>query len=672
MKTQKCTINLLLFTIILLVNSVGTALAQEIAMQGILRNQSGRAVEDGTYALTFKFYDAVNGGNVVWSETQPNVMVSQGIYSVYLGEVTPLNAVPFDRQYWLGIAINGGQELSPRVKLARNPYALGILGISNVFTSNGNVGIGTTNPTEKFEIVGNAKLSGNLGLSNGSSISFSDGTSLTTGALSQVRSDQWVDFFVNKADNSLGNLHMRFGSAEEIKYNFTPTALFATNTQWISNGTEINSDFGGHRQYFSLQRGDLNRWTVTTINPETGGDAGVGGNDLLFQRFTNGGGFAGDHMMLKRNGTTVFGGGAITNDVINNQHQVKIFGSATRDYAHQVLNLDMGDNQQLAFWRDGSSSPIIENTGGHIIFGTWNIGDIVRNVGIGDTSPLEAKLVVSGFASNGFGHGNEHYKWEDNQITGGQYGLSHPQQGTLNYNLSIWASDGISGNFYVVYSDKRTKDVIGQSNTSTDLKTLNSIKITDYTLKDVVNNGNREFKKVIAQQVEEVYPTAVVTTSGFIPNIYSPAKEVEFLSGNLVQVTLEKAHELTTNDFVKVWGLTQHYEVAVAKVIDEHTFQIEMQKDGDKLFVYGKKVDDFKSVDYEAISMLNVSATQELYKQVVTLQNQLEQLKKENTTLKGNYSAINDKVNQLGKLVEGLVGQNKESFSASNKTVSDK
>jgi len=40
-----------------------------------------------------------------------------------------------------------------------------------------------------------------------------------------------------------------------------------------------------------------------------------------------------------------------------------------------------------------------------------------------------------------------------------------------------------------------------------------------------------------------------------------------------------------------------------------------LDKDAEKAFVYGRQVSDFRSVDYDAISMLNVSATQALYQQ---------------------------------------------------------
>ena len=47
----------------------------------------------------------------------------------------------------------------------------------------------------------------------------------------------------------------------------------------------------------------------------------------------------------------------------------------------------------------------------------------------------------------------------------------------------------------------------------------------------------------------------------------------------------------------------------------DQEFEIASSKTGE-VFVYGREVDDFRTVDYEAISMLNVSATQELFKMI--------------------------------------------------------
>ena len=130
---------------------------QTISYQGVLTDTSGKAVPDGVYNLTFKLYDDVIGGTPLWSETQP-VTVSKGIFHAILGAVNPL-ALAFDTQYWLGVTVEGGSELTPRIKLTASPYSLNPGGDSawiasgdNIYRLTGNVGIGTTNPGAKLEI----------------------------------------------------------------------------------------------------------------------------------------------------------------------------------------------------------------------------------------------------------------------------------------------------------------------------------------------------------------------------------------------------------------------------------------------------------------------------------------------------------------------------------------
>ncbi len=95
---------------------------QTIAYQGVLTDASGTVVADGNYSLTFKLYEAASGGSVIWTETQ-TVAVSNGVFAAILGSVTPLTPA-FDKQYWLGISVGGGSELSPRTQLTSAAYSL--------------------------------------------------------------------------------------------------------------------------------------------------------------------------------------------------------------------------------------------------------------------------------------------------------------------------------------------------------------------------------------------------------------------------------------------------------------------------------------------------------------------------------------------------------------------
>ncbi|MFC1725635.1 hypothetical protein ACFL4T_08405 [candidate division KSB1 bacterium] len=93
-----------------------------ISYQGILKDSDGMLVCTGTYSLTFKIYDSGSSGTELWTETQ-SVNISNGVCNVELGSVSTLD-ISFDRQYWLGITINSGTELTPRTKLMSVPYSL--------------------------------------------------------------------------------------------------------------------------------------------------------------------------------------------------------------------------------------------------------------------------------------------------------------------------------------------------------------------------------------------------------------------------------------------------------------------------------------------------------------------------------------------------------------------
>ncbi|MEP7027041.1 MAG: hypothetical protein ABI960_00460 [Candidatus Eisenbacteria bacterium] len=111
------------FAPLLFAPAAQAAVPSTMSYQGRLTDGVGIDVPDGAYALTFRLYDAVTGGALLWTETQANVTVTGGLFSIVLGSTTPL-AVPFDRQYWLGVAVAADPEMTPRSPLTSVPYAM--------------------------------------------------------------------------------------------------------------------------------------------------------------------------------------------------------------------------------------------------------------------------------------------------------------------------------------------------------------------------------------------------------------------------------------------------------------------------------------------------------------------------------------------------------------------
>lgn len=129
--------------------------AQTLSIQGVVKNSDGTAAPDGDYEITFSLYTVETGGSNVWEETQNEIEVKGGTYSALLGGSVSFPAFT-EAAYYLGISIEGGQELQPRSQLTAAPFALSLIGDDNIFPNTGNVGIGTNSPDKKLHVVASA------------------------------------------------------------------------------------------------------------------------------------------------------------------------------------------------------------------------------------------------------------------------------------------------------------------------------------------------------------------------------------------------------------------------------------------------------------------------------------------------------------------------------------
>ncbi|PDV97906.1 hypothetical protein [Candidatus Chloroploca asiatica] len=106
-------------------NTVSSTTTTTISYQGHLTSPDGTAVS-ATLPMTFNLYTGPTGGTAVWTEQRSGsnaVPVSNGLFNVALGSVTPIPVSLLNAPLWLGISVNSDAEMSPREQLASVPYA---------------------------------------------------------------------------------------------------------------------------------------------------------------------------------------------------------------------------------------------------------------------------------------------------------------------------------------------------------------------------------------------------------------------------------------------------------------------------------------------------------------------------------------------------------------------
>jgi len=533
--------SLLLFAFLFLGMS-GLLAQATLSIQGTVKNSDGTAVANGKYSIKFSLYTTESGGTPVWTETQEQVQVTGGVYSALLGAANPLNAA-FNQTYYLGIAIDGGAEWVPRARLSSSPYALSLVGTSNVFPSSGAVGAGTVNPDPNTQLTVS-------GVGNGDG----NGKLLIT-APGDKQSVLWL-----RVGEKLGGLTV----ADAGMYLNSPGGFD------LNANSYINIAAGNNQNVHLYSQGALRAYTFNeglVVNGRLAASGEVSGS------------------VVRSSGTLWTGNGDISS---SNGADLRLYRDANR---HIVLR---GDG-----WTQFDKAIYIPNSTPF-----QNIGSYLR---VGYNFPSERNSV------GGFINGEE-----------------------TSPSVSIQAGNKIAATGFIIQSDARVKKDLVLSNGARDLATLMRLEVTDYRQRDSIGYGNKVEKGFIAQQVEQEYAQAVYMTQGNLPDIYDRPQGLQ-VRGVEATLTMPKPHGLSPGDRVLI--ITEkdpNKEYEVLSVPHANAFTVKDwtgDAPAENTFVYGRVVKDFRRVDYDKIHTLNVSATQELARQV-------EALRKENAALKSDLDSL--------------------------------
>ena len=252
------------------------------------------------------------------------------------------------------------------------------------------------------------------------------------------------------------------------------------------------------------------------------------------------------------------------------------------------------------------------------------------NVGIGNPNPTMAKLQVNGSQTantNTFAF----FAYRQDMKTPF---IDLAPGGPISNG--IWSDNRIVGVEFNAFSDLRIKDVIGRSDGAQDLATLMRVEVTDYTHKDTATRGQQPQKKVIGQQLLGVYTQAVSLSKDVVPDIYQTAKCLD--SWIDLETTLQKGDQVRIIPDNGKESLVDVTEVA------SNRFRVSPSLSDGAVFVYGRMVNDFASVDYDAIAMLNVSATQQIKREKDA---EVQALREENDALRARLDRLENVIKSL-------------------------
>lgn len=198
--------------------------------------------------------------------------------------------------------------------------------------------------------------------------------------------------------------------------------------------------------------------------------------------------------------------------------------------------------------------------------------------------------------------------------------------------LSIWATGAIQAGNYIGASDLRIKKNVRDIKDHEALQQIRQLDAKFYKYRDPVERGYAEVLGFIAQDVKNTIPHAVYPKTDFIPNemrVFDVQWKTDAETGHKRMVSAETLapgrykfimfegeegveEELTTKDgktFLK----------------DEDTPYTTEQK-YDNVFLYGKEVDDFLTIDKNKIFAVAYAALQEVDRIQQTMQEKIKKL----------------------------------------------
>jgi len=369
----------------------------------------------------------------------------------------------------------------------------------------------------------------------------------------------------------------------------------------------------------------------------------------------------GEPIHTNTNGNTdyanIYCGGISTNGNITTNNYGTTMGSGVLTFSNGST---INDNTQLVVSTDDNIYFQTINDGGNFYFKSNNGNNYNNTINCGNIQASSYQIQCGTLLADSLGgtritisQGNT---WGYGQSYGGYYNTGQQTNYESNHtyeanNYSIIAAgDVISyGGSFIAFSDKRTKTNVININSNNSLEIIRRLTPINYEYID-----NQGYKKLgfIAQDVKKFIPTSVTFNKNYIPNVY---EIVKVTNKNTIQLDIKTRDNFEIYDIVKLKFFVVDYNGKIKKeilatlneFIDDKCFTINENIEHEFVFLYGQEVNDIHCLDYNQTNIINISAVQQLDKElqetkniIANQQQQIDNLQQQIQALSGTTGLL--------------------------------
>lgn len=637
-----------------------------IGYQGYLVGSDGSPLADdapANFLIEFRVYDAETGGAAKYAEVQ-TVTVDNGAFSVLIGEGTAITgeeslkltdiAEVFDAEdasdRYVEITVDGGSPIAPRLRLLTSPYSfLATKAITADKLSAGSADAITFNGSDLVTIEQELNAKGATTLEDGLDVYDGDSTNDTgtgTTAIGTMRVHRDTGH-MRLDSNEIQTVSTSTGSATTLYLNKDGGGVIMGDTGAATliegNAIEINGD---------IQVND--KLGIGEASPET--EVHVTGSSTVGVRLESSSGTAWD-IESQSDSDLAFLTGTTTHFDIASSGESKFYGPLDIEHDGEEfirfentegqLRLDNNEIQAVNTSGNGTKLYLNHDRGGDVVISQSKLG-------IGTTSP-SVPLHVASANSYSF------------RRTARYGNSSNSTDSDVSPSTAILATGALvvdnGGDGIYIVSDERIKDIQARVQAADSLARVMNLKVTDYKMRDAIRFGESLHLGLIAQELETVIPRAVSRGVGFLPDIYAFATEAHLDSESAqLTVRLKGDHDLKEGQVLRLIVGTTQIDRSVVALPDSASFVVDdWEHDIEEVFVFGRQVDDFRTVNYDHVLLHGLAALQEVNRRLETsnqeLQARLALAEQRNQEFGRMLGSMNERIKSL----EGVVASSEES-----------